>query len=297
MDQRTMMHLGTELVLFCGTFYYTSRSLAELRKEIADLREENQELRDYVDQHRPIGNGVTAQQIQKLIQQALQTQAKDLTEQHTTEIEEVKEMFQQEKTRWEMREQELRVQVAQCEQKIQSFSNTFEKKLKTLKAQPPPAQHYPQPPVQAPQPPQLPPQQPPQPPQLPPSLPPQQPPQPPQLPPSLPPQPQQVPMKTPIPNVTGFPMSGTGFPAGTGFPGGAGFPASLLQNPALAIHLMGGSMAPRPSSVIIEEESDNEKSDSEEIEIEIEVDEELEKIQREVDRKSRSKKKSKSKKN
>ena len=273
------MHLGTELVLFCGTFYYTSRSLTELRKEIADLRDENQELRDYVDQHRPIGNGVTAQQIQKLIQQALQTQAKDITEQHTTEIEEVKEMFQQEKARWEMREQELRVQVAQCEQKMQSFSNTFEKKLKTLKTQPsypPPSQHYPQP-VQPPPVQQV--QQ-----QVQPQLPPSQP----------------VPMKTPVPNVTGFPMSGTGFPGGTGFPmSGTGFPASLLQNPALAIHLMGGSMGsqPRASSMIIEEESDNEKSDSEEIEIEIEVDEELEKIQREVDHKSRSKKKSKSKKN
>jgi hypothetical protein len=263
MDQRTMMHLGTELVLFCGMFYYTSRSLTELRKEIADLREENQELRDYVDQHRPIGNGVTAQQIQQMIQQALQTQAKDLTEQHTTEIEEVKELFQQERARWEMREQELRVQLAQCDQKIQSFSTTFEKKLKTLKSSPAPQA--------SPFPPQVP-------------QPPPQPPMPPQAA-ALPTPVKSKPAPTPMPSMTGFPVNGTGFPG------------ALLQHPALAIHLMPNQA--RASSVIIEEESDEEKSDTEEIEIELEVDEELEKLERELDRdrKSRSKKKSKSKKN
>ncbi len=77
--------------------------------------------------------------------------------------------------------------------------------------------------------------------------------------------------------------------------------ASSMPQPAIAIPLeamFGIQLGPPPqrtSSVIIEEDFEEDKSDSEEIEIELEVDQELEKLEKEVER-SLSKRKSKSRK-
>ena len=49
MDQRTLMHMSTELVVIGGMCYYFTRKNNELRRELNDLRNEMDELREYVE--------------------------------------------------------------------------------------------------------------------------------------------------------------------------------------------------------------------------------------------------------
>ena len=276
MNQQTMMHLGAELVLFCGLFYYTSRSMTEMRKEISELREDNQELRDYVDQNRPISNtGITAQQIQQLIQQTLQTQAKDIKETHQSETQQLQDFMTSERQKWDQKEQEYKIQLAQYDQKLQQLSSKLDKKLKSALQQPAvQASSLPPPaiPLSAPQ-----------------LL------QRPSHPPSQQPSVQQQPVvQQPVVQQQPSPLQSAQHPLlQPRVLGQAGF--AVPMEAMFGIHLGNTVLPPqRTSSVIIEEETEDEKSDSEEIEIDLEIDEEFERIQREVDR-SISKRKSKTK--
>jgi hypothetical protein len=84
MDQKTIVHVGTELALLGSLFYYTYKMNSQLQLQVNQLREELNDLRDYIDNNqlssgRPEESDLSAKKIQQMIHSYIDQKHSDST--------------------------------------------------------------------------------------------------------------------------------------------------------------------------------------------------------------------------